>query len=81
MTFTLLVSDRGDPRLNTTAEVFVEVIDENNHPPEMVQDFYDTESRHDLPVGSIVETVSSYDLDSGNAKNLQYAFKQYLKHC
>ena len=65
ITFTLLVSDRGDPRLNSTAMVYIDVIDENNHPPEYNQEFYDLEERHDAPVGHLVGTLETTDLDSG----------------
>ena len=65
MTFTIVAVDNGIPSLNDTATVFIDVMDQNTHRPEFVQDFYNVEERSDARVGDTVVTVTAIDLDLG----------------
>ena len=67
ITFTLVVFDHGIPSLNSTSVVYVEVLDENNHPPEFVQEYYNLETRTDLEDRSEVARVEVYDPDTGKS--------------
>ena len=65
ITFTIVAVDNGIPSLNDTATVFINVIDQNTHRPEFVQDFYNVEERADAQVGDTVTTIMAIDLDLG----------------
>ena len=45
--------------------MFIDVIDENTHRPQFVQDFYNVELRSDALAGDVVVKVSAEDLDLG----------------
>jgi protocadherin Fat 1/2/3 len=66
--------DSGDvPRWSETS-VRVQVRDVNDNPPRFSQSFYEVRAREDLPVGSVILTVTAGDDDLLDAGDVRYSF-------
>ncbi|CAL1272163.1 unnamed protein product [Larinioides sclopetarius] len=64
--YQVLATDFGEPQLNSTAEVIVEVIDVNDEPPRFYTDPYLAHVQENLDPGQKVTQITAYDSDSGN---------------
>ncbi|MEQ2248606.1 Cadherin-23, partial [Ilyodon furcidens] len=61
---TVMAKDGGNPPLNSTVPVTVEVIDENDNPPEFSKSSYIIKIPENLIAGATVLVVNATDLDS-----------------
>ncbi|XP_032106394.1 protocadherin beta-12-like [Sapajus apella] len=74
LSFILTALDGGSPPRSGTALVRVVVVDINDNSPEFEQAFYEVEILENSILGSLVVTVSAWDLDSGTNGELSYTF-------
>ncbi|XP_064222317.1 protocadherin beta-11 [Aotus nancymaae] len=74
LSFILTALDGGSPPRSGTALVRVVVVDVNDNSPEFEQAFYEVEIPENSILGSLVVTVSAWDLDSGTNGELSYTF-------
>ncbi|XP_068597669.1 cadherin-23 [Brachionichthys hirsutus] len=61
---TVMVKDGGNPGLNSTVSVTVEVIDENDNPPEFSKSSYIVKIPENINAGATVLVVNATDLDA-----------------
>ncbi|XP_061913850.1 cadherin-23-like [Entelurus aequoreus] len=61
---TVMAKDGGNPSLNSTVPVTVEVIDENDNPPEFSKSSYIVKILENINAGATVLVVNATDLDS-----------------
>uniref|UniRef100_A0A3Q3WPX5 Cadherin-23 n=1 Tax=Mola mola TaxID=94237 RepID=A0A3Q3WPX5_MOLML len=64
ISLTVMAKDGGNPALNTTAPVTVEVIDENDNPPEFSKSSYIVKIPENIIAGATVLLVNATDLDA-----------------
>ncbi|XP_024607996.1 protocadherin gamma-B5 isoform X12 [Neophocaena asiaeorientalis asiaeorientalis] len=70
----LTASDRGDPPLNGTTELRIQVTDANDNPPVFSQDVYRVSLGENVPPGTTVLQVSATDQDEGVNSEITYSF-------
>ncbi|XP_021572414.1 protocadherin beta-11-like [Carlito syrichta] len=70
----LAALDGGTPSRSGTALVRVVVVDTNDNFPEFEQTFYEVKIPENSGLGSLVVTVSAWDLDSGTNGEILYSF-------
>ncbi|XP_058141914.1 protocadherin beta-12-like [Dasypus novemcinctus] len=71
---TLTALDGGSPPRSGTALVRVVVVDINDNSPEFELPFYDVKIPENSNLGSLVVTVSAWDLDTGTNAEISYTF-------
>ncbi|NXP16278.1 PCDGH protein, partial [Scytalopus superciliaris] len=69
----LRASDGGDPALTGTARIRVTVLDVNDNAPVFSQAEYTVCVPEDVPVGSVLVTVTATDADEGLNGNVKYS--------
>nr|XP_012604418.1 protocadherin beta-12 [Microcebus murinus] len=74
LSFILTAVDGGSPPRSGTALVRVVVVDINDNTPEFEQTFYEVNIPENSVLGSLVVTVSAWDLDSGINGEISYTF-------
>ncbi|XP_045406986.1 protocadherin beta-12 [Lemur catta] len=74
LSFILTAVDGGSPPRSGTALVRVVVVDTNDNTPEFEQTFYEVNIPENSVLGSLVVTVSAWDLDSGINGEISYTF-------
>ncbi|CAK6446152.1 unnamed protein product, partial [Pipistrellus nathusii] len=74
LSFILTALDGGSPPRSGTALVRVVVLDTNDNSPEFEQPFYEVKIPENSLLGSLVVTVSAWDLDSGKNGEISYTF-------
>ncbi|XP_062941541.1 protocadherin beta-12-like [Cynocephalus volans] len=74
LSFILTALDGGSPPRTGTALVRVVVVDTNDNSPEFEQSFYEVKIPENSVLGSLVVTVSAWDLDSGINGEISYTF-------
>ncbi|XP_069340239.1 protocadherin beta-12 [Eulemur rufifrons] len=74
LSFILTAVDGGSPPRSGTALVRVVVMDTNDNTPEFEQTFYEVNIPENSVLGSLVVTVSAWDLDSGINGEISYTF-------
>ncbi|XP_030813043.1 protocadherin gamma-A7-like [Camarhynchus parvulus] len=72
----LRASDGGDPARTGTARIRVTVLDVNDNAPVFSQAEYTVRVPEDVPVGSILVTVTATDADEGSYGNLKYSIQK-----
>ncbi|NXV68376.1 PCDGA protein, partial [Molothrus ater] len=72
----LRASDGGDPARTGTARIRVTVVDANDNAPVFGQAEYTVRVPEDVPVGSVLVTVTAKDNDEGAFGNVKYSFKK-----
>ncbi|KAK2148147.1 hypothetical protein LSH36_512g01009 [Paralvinella palmiformis] len=72
ITFTVVATDGGEPSLNDTATVFVEIQEANTNEPYFDPDFYSLDLRSDTRIGTNVHTIPAADKDSDAVQNISY---------
>ncbi|KAL3879171.1 hypothetical protein ACJMK2_031480 [Sinanodonta woodiana] len=72
--YTVLVraSDKGEISLSSTAAVAITLTDVNDNVPKFVTEIYSVRIREDLPIGTVVNTVTAEDLDLGSNGEVLY---------
>ncbi|NWZ98360.1 PCDGA protein, partial [Nesospiza acunhae] len=68
--------DGGDPARTGTARIHVTVLDANDNAPVFSQAEYTVRVPEDVPVGSVLVTVTAKDNDEGVFGNVKYSFKK-----
>ncbi|XP_055473363.1 protocadherin gamma-B1-like, partial [Psammomys obesus] len=71
---TLTAVDGGDPPLNSTAQIRIQVTDANDNAPAFSQDVYRASLRENVPVGTVVLQVTATDEDESVHGEITYAF-------
>ncbi|XP_029797058.1 protocadherin beta-11-like [Suricata suricatta] len=74
LSFILTALDGGSPPRSGSANVRVVVVDINDNPPKFEQPFYEVKIPEDSLLGSLIVTVSAWDLDSGKNGEISYCF-------
>ncbi|EEZ99177.2 cadherin 23 [Tribolium castaneum] len=72
LNFTILAFDSGIPQLNTSASVFVKVINLNDNDPIFSEKNYKASIYENSPNGTFVVKVKATDADSGDYGKLNY---------
>ncbi|XP_063269918.1 uncharacterized protein LOC134559245 [Prinia subflava] len=72
----LRASDGGDPARTGTARIRVTVLDANDNAPVFSQAEYMVRVPEDVPVGSVLVTVTATDADEGLNGNVKYSLKK-----
>uniref|UniRef100_A0A8C3MAC7 Uncharacterized protein n=1 Tax=Geospiza parvula TaxID=87175 RepID=A0A8C3MAC7_GEOPR len=72
----LRASDGGDPARTGTARIRVTVLDANDNAPVFSQAEYTVRVPEDVPVGSVLVTVTATDGDEGLNGQVKYSFKK-----
>ncbi|XP_066185607.1 LOW QUALITY PROTEIN: protocadherin gamma-A6-like [Sylvia atricapilla] len=72
----LRASDGGDPARTGTARIRVTVLDANDNAPVFRQAEYTVRVAEDVPVGSVLVTVTATDADEGLNGIVKYTFKK-----
>ncbi|KAM8994183.1 LOW QUALITY PROTEIN: uncharacterized protein PRD47_014339 [Ara ararauna] len=70
----LRASDGGEPALTGTARILVTVLDANDNAPVFNQAEYTVRVSEDVPVGSILLTITAADADEGLNGHVKYIF-------
>ncbi|XP_016161185.1 PREDICTED: protocadherin gamma-A10-like isoform X2 [Ficedula albicollis] len=70
----LRAMDGGDPARTGTARIRVTVLDANDNAPVFSQAEYTVRVPEDLPVGSVVVSVTAKDADEGQNGQVKYSF-------
>ncbi|XP_068885411.1 protocadherin gamma-A12-like [Aphelocoma coerulescens] len=70
----LRASDGGDPARTGTARIRVTVVDANDNAPVFSQAEYTVRVPEDVPVGSVLVTVTATDADEGLNGHVKYSF-------
>ncbi|XP_064600895.1 protocadherin Fat 4-like [Liolophura sinensis] len=68
---TVEATDQGSPAQTGTSTVTVEILDRNDNSP-VITGTYDTSIPEDLAQGSVVFTVTAFDVDEGSNADLVY---------
>ncbi|XP_036872465.2 protocadherin beta-11-like [Manis javanica] len=74
LSFILTALDGGSLPRSGTASVQVLVMDINDNSPEFEQPFYEVKIPENSALGTLVVTVSAWDLDSGKNGEISYTF-------
>ncbi|XP_064244267.1 protocadherin gamma-A6-like isoform X6 [Passer domesticus] len=72
----LRAMDGGDPARTGTARIRVTVVDVNDNAPVFSQAEYTVRVPEDVPVGSVLVTVTASDADEGPNGHVKYSFKK-----
>ncbi|XP_030921357.1 protocadherin gamma-A2 [Geospiza fortis] len=72
----LRASDGGDPARTGTARIRVTVLDANDNAPVFSQAEYTVRVPEDVPVGSVLVTVTATDADEGLYGHVKYSLKK-----
>ncbi|NXQ03892.1 PCDG7 protein, partial [Vidua macroura] len=72
----LRAMDGGDPARTGTARIRVTVLDANDNAPVFSQAEYTVRVPEDVPVGSVLVTVTATDADEGLYGHVKYSFKK-----
>ncbi|XP_037252271.1 protocadherin gamma-A1-like isoform X5 [Falco rusticolus] len=72
----LRASDGGEPARTGTARIRVAVLDANDNAPQFSQAEYTVRVPEDVPVGSILLTVTASDADEGLNGHVKYSVKK-----
>ncbi|XP_062358448.1 protocadherin gamma-A5-like [Cinclus cinclus] len=72
----LRASDGGDPARTGTARIRVTVVDANDNAPVFSQAEYTVRVPEDVPVGSVLVTITATDADDGLNGLVKYAMKK-----
>ncbi|XP_075389513.1 cadherin-23 isoform X2 [Tenrec ecaudatus] len=71
--FTVRASDNGSPPRAAEIPVFLEIVDINDNNPIFDHPSYQEAVFEDVPVGTVILTVSATDADSGNFALIEYS--------
>lgn len=69
---TVLAVDRGSVPLSSVTEVYIEVTDANDNPPQMSQAVFYPSIQEDAPVGTSVLQLDAWDPDSSSKGKLTF---------
>ncbi|XP_055668723.1 protocadherin gamma-A9-like isoform X7 [Falco peregrinus] len=72
----LRASDGGEPARTGTARIRVAVLDANDNAPQFSQAEYTVRVSEDVPVGSVLLTVTAADADEGLNGHVKYSVKK-----
>ncbi|NXG08818.1 PCDG2 protein, partial [Sakesphorus luctuosus] len=72
----LRASDGGDPARTGTARIHVTVVDANDNAPVFSREEYTVRVPENVPVGSVLVTVTATDADEGLNGKVKYALKK-----
>nr|XP_023422447.1 cadherin-23 isoform X4 [Cavia porcellus] len=73
LNFTVRASDNGSPPRAAEIPVYLEIVDVNDNNPIFDQPFYQVAILEDVPVGTVILTVTATDADSGNFALIEYS--------
>lgn len=69
---TVKAADNGTVSLASTATVTMTVLDVNDNIPKFIPEIYNVKIREDLPIGTVVTTVTAEDQDKGDNGRVTY---------
>ncbi|XP_065546594.1 protocadherin gamma-A2-like [Lathamus discolor] len=75
----LRASDGGEPALTGTARIRVAVLDANDNAPVFSQEEYTVRVPEDVPVGSVLVTLTAIDTDEGLNGHVKYSLKKEMQ--
>lgn len=68
----VIVNDRGNPSLSSTAEVEIEILDLNDNAPQFDQTEYHFQVSENVPVGTLIGIAHVYDADINLNSKLEF---------
>ncbi|KAM4621317.1 protocadherin gamma-A5-like [Polymixia lowei] len=68
----LTAVDGGDPQLSGTMQILITVLDANDNAPVCSKPEYKASITENVPVGTVITTVSATDVDKGNNGKVTY---------
>ncbi|GFG38793.1 hypothetical protein Cfor_02805 [Coptotermes formosanus] len=72
LNFTVRATDSGVPPRSSLADIFIQVLDENDNNPYFVGDVSNITVREDAPIGTEIATIEARDADSGDFGRVTY---------
>uniref|UniRef100_A0A8D2JQ57 Cadherin-23 n=1 Tax=Sciurus vulgaris TaxID=55149 RepID=A0A8D2JQ57_SCIVU len=73
LNFTVRAADNGSPPRAAEIPVYLEIVDINDNNPVFDQPSYQEAVLEDVPVGTVILTVTATDADSGNFALIEYS--------
>uniref|UniRef100_A0A8C5NNU2 Cadherin related 23 n=1 Tax=Junco hyemalis TaxID=40217 RepID=A0A8C5NNU2_JUNHY len=73
LNFTVRASDNGSPRRSAEIPVYLQIVDINDNNPVFSQPSYQKSVFEDVPLGTVILTVTATDADSGQFALIQYS--------
>ncbi|XP_054840804.1 protocadherin alpha-3-like [Eublepharis macularius] len=74
----LIATDGGQPALSGTVQLDIIVLDANDNVPFFNQSVYEVPLLENVTKGTLVFTLTAYDLDEGTNKELLYSFSSMM---
>ncbi|XP_039182032.1 protocadherin beta-16-like [Crotalus tigris] len=74
LNITLMAVDGGVPQKTGTVQINIDVLDNNDNPPQFSQSEYKVKIKENLPTGTAVAKVEATDLDVGSNAQVTYSF-------
>lgn len=76
LTISIIATDKGSPRMETTINFTIIVEDVNDHNPEFLQSTYSLTVREDIARGTSLVQVQAHDQDIGTNGQVRYLLSQ-----
>ncbi|XP_057885306.1 cadherin-23 [Melospiza georgiana] len=73
LNFTVRASDNGSPRRSAEIPVYLQIVDINDNNPVFSQPSYQKAVFEDVPLGTVILSVTATDADSGQFALIQYS--------
>ncbi|NXP32884.1 CAD23 protein, partial [Leiothrix lutea] len=73
LNFTIRASDNGSPRRSAEIPVYLQIVDINDNNPVFSQPSYQKAVFEDVPLGTVILSVTATDADSGQFALIQYS--------
>ncbi|KAF7235481.1 Protocadherin beta-1 [Varanus komodoensis] len=76
MSLILLAVDGGTPKRTGTAQIIIDILDNNDNAPQFSKSVYQVKLMENTPLGTLVTRVEASDRDSGSYAEITYSFSR-----